>query len=87
MDQLSQTDAKVIIPGHGPPGRGWDEVSGQQAKYLNMLLTETREAIEKGLFLDEAIEQIGQEARDDWLLFDEHHKGNVSKAYRELEWE
>ena len=46
-----------------------------------------REAIAEGWFMEEAIDSIGTGAKDNWLLFDEHHRGNVSKAFIELEWE
>jgi len=52
-----------------------------------MLLIDTREAIAKGQFLEEALTDIGKEQKQEWLLYDQHHNRNVTKAFTELEWE
>jgi len=41
----------------------------------------------KGVFLEEAMETAGYSERENWLLFDDVHKRNVTRAYAELEWE
>jgi len=78
---------KKIIPGHGPPGDSWAEVMTAQENYLNNLLQETRKAIASVVFMEDAINTVGRGEKDHWLLFDQHHRANVSKAYVELEWE
>lgn len=87
IEIMKSVEAKTIIPGHGPPGNNMEKVMEAQSKYLNMLLTDTRKAIAEGLFMEEAIDYIGSEAKRDWLLFEEHHRTNVSRAFVELEWE
>ena len=87
MEKLMIRDVTCIIPGHGPPGYSWSEVAQAQLDYLNKLLNETRNAIAKGMFMEEAVESIGLDEKDKWQLFDQHHKANVSKAFVELEWE
>ena len=87
MEQMQKTEVNLVIPGHGPPADSWQVAMEAQSAYLNMLLNETREAIAEGWFMEEAINSIGTDAKDNWLLFDEHHRGNVSKAFVELEWE
>jgi quinoprotein relay system zinc metallohydrolase 2 len=87
MDKFLTMDVTTVIPGHGPPGNNWDEVMGAQKHYLETLLNETRQAIADGLFMEEAIDTIGMSEKDKWLLFDQQHKTNVSRAFVELEWE
>ena len=87
MNNLKEVHAKLIVPGHGPPGTGWTEVMAAQENYLNDLLRETRSAIAGGVFMEDAINTIGTGEKDRWKLFDQHHRTNVSKAYVELEWE
>ena len=87
LEKLMQQDVACIIPGHGPPGYSWPEVAQAHLDYLNKLLNETRKAIAKGMFMEEAVDTIGLDEKDKWKLFDQHHKANVSKAFVELEWE
>jgi glyoxylase-like metal-dependent hydrolase (beta-lactamase superfamily II) len=83
---LKTIAVKKIVPGHGPPGDTWEVMSAQE-NYLNNLLRETRKAIAGGVFMEDAINTIGRGEKDHWLLFEQHHRTNVSKAYVELEWE
>jgi len=87
MEIFLTLDVTTIIPGHGPPGNSWDEAMTAQKHYLDTLLKETRQAIADGLFMEEAIDMIGNEEKDKWLLFDQQHRTNVSRAFIELEWE
>ena len=84
---LKTIAVKKIVPGHGPPGDTWTEVMTAQENYLNNLLQETRKAIAGGVFMEDAINTIGRGEEDHWLLFEQHHRANVSKAFVELEWE
>jgi len=84
---LKTIAVKKIIPGHGPPGNTWAEMMTAQENYLNNLLQETRKAIASGVFMEDAINTIGREEKSHWLLFEQHHRANVSKAFVELEWE
>ena len=87
MNTLMAVDAKIIVPGHGPPGNNWGEVMTAQENYLIKLLQETRKAIAGGVFMEDAINTIGAGEKDKWQLFEQHHRANVSKAFVELEWE
>jgi len=51
------------------------------------LMTELRTAIADGVFMEEAVDSVGRSQADQWLLFDQNHKRNVTRAYKELEWE
>lgn len=87
MQILKKQEVNLIIPGHGLPGKTWAEIMAPQESYFNRILTETRNAIKTGLFMEEAIESIASENKENWLLFDQQHKANVSRAFIELEWE
>lgn len=87
IQKLKKLDVAMIIPGHGPPAGTWNEAISAEEEYLTRLLNETRKAISEGQFMEEAIDTIGQDEKDNWQLFDEHHRANVSKAFTELEWE
>ena len=86
MDVLSALGANLVVPGHGRVSTLVD-IMPKQRNYLDQLLTETRAAVARNQRLPEAIESIGMSASRDWALYDLHHKGNVTKAYTELEWE
>ena len=79
--------AARIVPGHGPASAPWPAAAAPERKYLTTLLRETRESLAQGKFLEDVIETQGREDANAWLLFDQHHGRNVSKAYTELEWE
>ncbi len=87
MEVLKGYDVKYVIPGHGPPGSNWPESMSAQEEYLSVLLNETRQAKADGLFMEDAIEIVGSAEKEKWLLFDQHHRSNVSRAFIELEWE
>ena len=87
MEKLMKQEVTCIIPGHGPPGNNWQEAAQAELEYFNKLLDETRKAIAKGMFMEEAIDTIGLDEKDKWKLFDQHHRTNVSRAFVELEWE
>ena len=87
MEDLETIEVNRIIPGHGKPAENWEQALSAQENYLNTLLTQTREGIARGLFLEEAIATIGQEEKKKWLLHEQHHRANVSRAFTQLEWE
>lgn len=75
-----------VVPGHGKAGEHWMQSTTQIREYLQALLTESRRAISDGMFLEDALDSVAAQASLSWLLNDRHAR-NVSKAYRELEWE
>ena len=46
-----------------------------------------RQAVAKGLDIGAAVQSVGLSERERWALFDEYHGRNVTKAFKELEWE
>ncbi len=87
MDKLAKIPAKRVVPGHGPAVAEWPQALNDQRRYLSALLEETRAAIAEGQFLDEAMDTVASDEASKWQLADQHHRRNVSRAYRELEWE
>lgn len=77
----------AVVPGHGPVDREWPAGAQAQHAYFTLLRDETRAAVAAGKFLDEARESVAVSARDLWRLTERAHPLNVSRAYRELEWE
>lgn len=86
LDELRRLPAKVAIPGHGRAA-SWPGVTDAQRRYLQRLLAEVKQAIAARRTLAQAIETVGADERERWLLFDLFHKRNVAAAYAELEWD
>ena len=87
LEQLEKQSYKTVIPGHGSLVTDWPKSMQPEKEYLSALLLETRAAIKKGVFLEDAVSLIGLSFKNKWKLFDEFHRKNVTKAYAELEWE
>lgn len=87
MDHAMASTYALVIPGHGPVDRDWPHGAQPQYRYLTTLLIETRAAIAKGLFIDEAKAEVAAAERARWLLSERAHGLNISRAFRQLEWE
>lgn len=87
LEKLKTAKGGPVVPGHGAPAASWPEAGTPQEDYLLMLLTDTREAIAQGAFMEEVIETVGKEEKQRWLLHEENHRRNVTRAFTELEWE
>ncbi len=86
IDATSGVDYARIVPGHGPASADWPDGVAAQRDYLQALLTDGRAAIAAGVFLEDALESMSRDAAAKWVL-NARHPRNVSRAYRELEWE
>lgn len=87
LNRMEKQNYQYVIPGHGPVVTDWPKSLQPEKQYLNTLLTEIREMIANGRFIEQAIEKVGVTERDKWKLFDQFHKRNVTTAFAELEWE
>lgn len=87
LDRLENEKHKLVIPGHGPIVENWPQPVKAQKAYLNGLLTEIRSFIKQGKTLEQAVQQIGLSAKNQWQLYEEFHRKNVTIAFAELEWE
>ena len=87
MDRLANLQPAMLVPGHGPPHRDWRADLERQRAYLQTVATGVRGVIGGGGGISKAVDPVGWEERDRWLLFDEFHARNVTAAFAELEWE
>lgn len=87
MEKLKSLQANHVIPGHGTITMPWPQAASAQDDYLDMLLNETRSEIAKGTFMEDVVENVGKDEKTRWLLHEQNHRRNVTKAFSELEWE
>ena len=87
LAELKSLPARRAVPGHGPQSVEWPAGAADLERYLEVLLNETRQAVAKGLDIGAAVQSVGLSERERWALFDEYHGRNVTKAFKELEWE
>ena len=55
--------------------------------YFNRLIEEVREFHKSQKSLKYVLDNISKDNNENWILFEEYHMANVTKAYTELEWE
>ena len=87
IDKLEKRSFRYVIPGHGELVTDWPQSMQAQKHYLTVLLTEIRAAIKQGRHLEDAVQSVGYSEKNNWALFDEYHRKNVTTAFAELEWE
>jgi len=83
-------DGGPVVPGHGPVARDWQEAVGAQRDFLAALDRATRDALDAGLPLSQAVPAIVdalQPFGGDWASFPETAARDATAAYKELEWE
>ena len=76
-----------VVPGHGPLDDAWPAGAAAERSYFDALLAETRVAIAKGVLIEDAKDSVAKAESAHWLLTARAHRLNVSRAFRELEWE
>jgi quinoprotein relay system zinc metallohydrolase 2 len=86
-EKLLSRDLSCVIPGHGPVPEDWPAAVRAQTAYFRKIRGEIRTIIGKGGFLEDAVRSVGRNEQDHWLLYEENHKRNVTRAFAELEWE
>jgi quinoprotein relay system zinc metallohydrolase 2 len=87
LAKLKNVSARRAVPGHGPTSVDWPSASRDLERYLGTLQRETRQAIAKGVDIDQAAKTVGFSERHKWTLFDDYNGHNVTRAYKELEWD
>jgi quinoprotein relay system zinc metallohydrolase 2 len=85
--KLAASRVDRMIPGHGAIPGDWHAAVRAQMRYLVSLRSEIRRIIRKGEFLEDALVSVSDGEKERWLLFDQNHRRNVSRAFAELEWE
>jgi quinoprotein relay system zinc metallohydrolase 2 len=86
IEQTQNLAIARIVPGHGPASAAWPDGVAAEQQYLSALLRDARAAIAAGVFLEDAMDSMSRDAAAPWPL-NARHPRNVSRAYRELEWE
>ncbi len=86
LEQLKTENFSNVIPGHGAVVE-WPNGMEAENNYLTHLLTHIREKLDNGAFMEEIVDEVGKDEKLNWLLHEQHHKRNVTKAFSELEWE
>jgi quinoprotein relay system zinc metallohydrolase 2 len=87
LTKLKNAGARRAVPGHGPTGVEWPLASRDLERYLGTLQRETRQAIANGVDIGQAAKTVALCERDKWKLFDDYNGHNVTRAYKELEWD
>ena len=87
LSKLKTVAAHRAVPGHGPTSVNWPAASRDLERYLDTLQRDTRQAIARGLDINQAVQTVGLSERDKWQLFDDYNGHNVTRAYKELEWD
>lgn len=87
MEQARAESYAHVVPGHGAVDHDWPRGADAQLTYLEALRDDTRQAIAAGAFVEDARDAIAREARAGFALTERAHAVNVSRAFRELEWE
>lgn len=86
LEAFSRQRYERVVPGHGPLLRD-AALARPQQDYLQRLVKDTRQALQQGQGLQEAVPAIAPRNLENWLLFDLFHRRNVAAVYTELEWE
>lgn len=87
LSGLKAAGARRAVPGHGPASVNWPSAAQPLQRYLEILQRETRQAIGRGLDINQAVRTVAQSERNRWTLFDDYNGHNITRAYKELEWD
>ncbi|MEM8729783.1 MAG: quinoprotein relay system zinc metallohydrolase 2 [Pseudomonadota bacterium] len=87
LKDMADMAVTQVIPGHGGPVLSWPDGAQDQMRYLDVLAADTRAAIAQGQRLGDAVEEIAESERGNWMLFDDYNPRNATGAFTELEWE
>jgi len=85
--RIKQMNPRHVVPGHGPLDAPWPQSLETEEHYLAELAHDVRAAIKRGETIQQAVDTVGVDQRDKWLLYEIYHRRNVTAAYAELEWE
>lgn len=88
LEDLKTETVSYVVPGHGPAGsEQWQQGMEKQLSYLKTIREQIRQIIFDFGTIDDATSKVGVEMKDEWLLFEDYHRRNVTAAFVELEWE
>jgi quinoprotein relay system zinc metallohydrolase 2 len=84
---LASVPAARVVPGHGPVSLPWPQAIDDERAYFDRLATDVKASIAKGEPVEGATKWAGRSQRDDWRLFEDYNRRNVTAAYSEFEWD
>jgi quinoprotein relay system zinc metallohydrolase 2 len=87
LRRVTATAASRAVPGHGPASVSWPQAAAAERRYLEAVLRDTRAALAAGVDIADAYRRVAQSERGNWRLFDDYHARNVTRSYKELEWQ
>lgn len=87
LEQLADLNPSRVVPGHGGPVLSLADALTPMRRYLSILETDTRESLDAGERIGEAVTHIARSEAGAWQLFDLFNERNATVAYTELEWE
>lgn len=87
IDTLKTYPVTQVVPGHGPFTKDWLTALNNEQRYLNVLLTDIRASIKKGVSMESTMDTAAASEKDKWLLFNVANRRNVNTIYPALEWE
>ncbi len=86
LKEIQELDINKIVPGHGPIISKKEAIS-PMIDYFDQLISDIRNFHKSNKSLDFVLKNISQENKQGWLLYNDYHMGNITKAFTELEWE
>ncbi len=87
LTKLEKNQYKLVIPGHGKLVKDWPVSMQAEKNYLTQLSNEIRAEIKSGKTLEHAVANVGLNAKNQWQLYEQFHRKNVTLGFAELEWE
>lgn len=87
LEKINQQQYALIIPGHGLESSDQQTIIGNELRYLNLLLSDIRNNIKKGISMEQTMDTAAASEQDKWVLFDIANRRNVNVIYPQLEWE
>jgi quinoprotein relay system zinc metallohydrolase 2 len=84
MDAYASKPFARVVPGHGPVSAPWPAALTAEREYLGSLVQQVQRAIASGQFLEDVT--AAAEPPAGWLV-PEAHARNLSRVYREFEWQ
>ena len=86
-DKFIKNNYSICVPGHGPVSFNCKKDLLKQLEYLKLLKKDTLEKIKNNSNLVKELDNIGWTQSHKWDIFDMYHRSNISRAWKELEWE
>lgn len=87
QDWLSQTfpDIKLMVPGHGSAQTAPFPMQARTHDYVSRMRDAMRKAVEDGVSLSDAVQQVEFEDWKDVRLYEQNQRANANFVYREME--